>query len=123
MTMQNRGLGSALYGWVSSHKPGTILSLDNALATLRVKFPKLTRMACSNGFATLHKKGLIEYASEYGGPMGTYRVPKEGSEGGMQQLITLCDKQAIDDLLTAMAKAEPALKRAALILAAVDGIK
>lgn len=120
-TMKNRGLGAALHGWVSGHKPGTVLLLDNALSAMKVRFPQLDRMACSNAFSTLHTKGLIEYANEFGGVQGSYRVPSNGS--GMQALITQCDKQAIDDLLTAMAKAEPALKRAALILAAVDGIK
>lgn len=122
-TMKNRGLGAALHGWVSGHKPGTVLLLDNALAAMKVKFPQIDRMACSNAFSTLHKKGLIEYSVDFNGVQGSYRVPRAAKDDGMQALITQCDKQAIDDLLTAMAKAEPALKRAALILAAVDGIK
>lgn len=109
--MKNRGLGGSLHSWLCSLKPGTAFSLDQAMAAVRSEFPDVNRMAASNALSWLAKKGLVVQ----GDLRGTYTKPVTSTDQPHNPA------QAIYDLLDFMAKAEPALKRAAKILEAVDG--
>ena len=110
-SQKNRGLGLALDAWLHSLLPGTHFTLDQAQNAMRSKFPEANSMAISNALSWLAKKGLVHP----GALRGTYQKP------GVLPEKPIGPAQAIYDLLDYMAKAEPALKRAAKILEAVDG--
>jgi hypothetical protein len=116
-TQKNRGLTKHITAHVETLPVGALVTHETVLKPLREVFPKLTDKAIMQALSYASHAGIIVP----GEVRGTYRKPNGAS--GMQALISQCDKDLIDQLLDAMAKAEPALKRAAKVLAAVDSIK
>jgi hypothetical protein len=118
---KQRGLGLCLTAYLNSHKPGTVFALEEAILHARRKYPDLDRLATSNSLSYLHTKGLVQQAAEFGGMRGTYRTPLK--QNGMQSLVDMGERKIIDDLLDAMAKAEPVLKKYARIIDAMNDAK
>ena len=101
-TLKTRGLTRALLAHVNTLPPGEPLQLDAALvAAMRKDVPEATHSATLGACAYLLKLGELKP-----GPVrGSYlRVKGSGSHEAPDTVV-------IDELLNAMAKAEPVLRK------------
>jgi hypothetical protein len=99
--MSNRGLGSAVANALKALPPSTLVTISDAEKIAKVNGFDATRMAVSNALTYLATLKLLEP----GELRGTYRTPRLNVEQPDDEAIV------IDNLLAAMAAAEPVLRK------------
>ena len=108
----NRGIGRTLVEHIERLPPNAQISANDELVlTMKKKLPNVTDKALMNALGHLAKKKIIRRTDV----KGVYRKTANGKSSDVEQVV-------IDNLLTAMAEAEPVLKRCKKLLAALQAV-
>lgn len=113
---QNRGVSKVLAGIVGAMKPyEQITSNDAVLREVQKDIPKATEQSIMSGLCYLRDKGVLVPTAV----KGVYSKPNGKARS---ELPTDMETVVIDNLLNAMAEAEPVLKRCKKMLEAFRAV-